>query len=78
MTDIGKEYKILEIAKRDMQALLVEQYDKEVYYPALKALRIKCHDIGHHPASKIHFNGFGGNWQYCTKCKIRLPLTIHE
>lgn len=57
----------IEAARRNEMVRVMGAYDKEVYYPALKALREECEVEGHNEA-KWHDNGLGWGWWYCGKC----------
>ena len=46
-TKIWKEKHQIEKARRDKMQELMGEYDKNVYYPARKALRERCESIGH-------------------------------
>lgn len=48
---------------------LMEEYDRIVYYPALKELQDQCiNDHGGHLKSCWHDNGLGSGWWYCNRC----------
>ena len=47
-TKIWKEKGLIEKARRDKMAVLMYEYDKDVYWPARKALISRCASIGHH------------------------------
>ncbi len=63
----------IERARRDKQHELMEVYDRDVYYPAMKQLREECSKLGH-SGGKFHNNGFGWTWFYCGSCGGRYNI----
>lgn len=56
-------------ARIDKQQELMWAYDKEVYYPALKALRDECGvSKAGHDRRDYSTNGFGWETWRCSKC----------
>ncbi len=66
--EIWSERHAIEKARRAKIAELMEKYDKEVYYPAKKALVARCAEIGHVRSSHYHDNGLGWVFFYCNQC----------
>lgn len=59
----------IESARREKMKEMMDEYDKTVYYPALKALREECVAThGSHSKTTYHDNGFGWEWWYCGRC----------
>lgn len=53
----------------------MEEYDRDVYYPALKALQEECEKSEEgHGNGKYHDNGLGWHWFYCGKCNARYDV----
>jgi len=75
MSDIGNRRWALEKGRRDEHKKVMAEYDRTVYYPALKQLRAECAAEGHGPTTAWHDNGIGWSWNYCTKCQTRLNIT---
>jgi nuclear transport factor 2 (NTF2) superfamily protein len=73
-TDIWMERGLLEKARGDFQEAAMHDYNRDVYYPAMKALRERCAAIGHRPQNKWHDNGLGWMWCYCNQCGKRLDV----
>lgn len=65
---IWHERNALEKERRDKQRDLMKEYDREVYYPSMKALRERCSIIGHRPQAEWHYNGLGWMRKYCNQC----------
>ena len=49
----------------------MEQYDNEVFYPAIKEVQAECAASGHGP-SEVKWNGLGYNWRECLHCGARI------
>lgn len=66
---IWYRYRKLEKERRDMMSKLIDQYDHDIYYPALRSLQKECEESpdGHNKA-RFHDNGLGWTWYYCGKC----------
>lgn len=54
---------------------LMEEYDRDVYYPAMAALIKECNEGEGHSGGNYHDNGFGWSWFYCSKCGGRYDIT---
>ena len=65
----------LEKARGEFQQAAMRDYNKDLFYPAMKALREECAAKGHCPGSKWHDNGIGWRWRYCNQCADRLDIT---
>jgi hypothetical protein len=65
----------LEKARRAYEEEQMRDYDRDEYYPAMKALRQQCAESGHSPQGKWHDNGIGWSWRYCSQCADRLDIT---
>lgn len=52
---------------------LMEEYDKNIYYPLKNALIKEC-ELEGHAGGKFHDNGFGWTWFYCGKCSGRYDI----
>jgi hypothetical protein len=57
----------LDKARMEERERLMEEYDKNVYWPARKALIAECEAKGHQ-RGKFHDNGLGWQWYYCSQC----------
>lgn len=64
---IWKRHRQLMKERGDKMQELMEEYDKTVYYPALKALREECEATGH-VRGNFHDNGLGWCWYWCNQC----------
>lgn len=62
-------------ARRVELAKAMEEYDRDVYYPALEAIRDWCIANGGHIRGKWHNNGLGWSWFYCSRCGGRMEIT---
>lgn len=51
----------------------MEVYDREKFYPVIKALREECAAIGHDAGSAGN-NGFGTSWLDCRHCGARFKI----
>jgi len=54
-------------ARTKKQREAMEEYDRDVYYPAKKKLYALCEARGHKPG-QIHNNGLGWTFVYCSLC----------
>ena len=67
--DPPDSYWEIQDARRKKMNELMEEYDRTVYYPALKEIQEKCvQEHGEHLKSKFHDNGLGWSWWYCGRC----------
>lgn len=73
MSDIWDRRSALEDERRTKMQEAMAEYDKTVYYPAMKALREECKLEGHTFGS-LHNNGLGWTWFYCGKCAGRYNI----
>jgi len=62
-TKIWKEKGLIEKARRDKMRELMGEYDKTVYYPAMKALRERCEKVGH-------------RWQFIDVNPVGYPIFV--
>ena len=65
----------VEKARSEFQEAAMHDYNRDVFYPAMKALRAECSEVGHKPQAKWHVNGIGWSWRYCSQCADRLDIT---
>ncbi|WP_338924643.1 hypothetical protein V0M98_34050 (plasmid) [Pseudomonas silesiensis] len=63
--------KEVEKARRDKMSELMRDYDETVFYPALKAVKAECADVGH-GSKHNHDNGLGWNFITCLDCGAML------
>jgi len=64
--------------RKEMMRMLIGDYDREVYYPAIKALQEECEASEEgHGNGKYHENGLGCHWFYCGKCGGRYKVEQH-
>lgn len=70
---IFERYSELERDRRKKNDELMEQYDKEIYYPQLQALRRSCFQEGHR-GNNFYNTGAGWSWYYCLKCGGRYNI----
>ena len=49
----------------------MEDYDRNVYLPAVQAIQAECAAIGHKPGG-YKTNGIGWNWTECQHCGARV------
>jgi hypothetical protein len=54
--------------RSDFMRAAMEDYDKEVYYPAMDELQQRCEDELGHIAGSWQNNGWGRSWRECTIC----------
>ena len=73
--DICTERLRLDKQRSKYQAAAMHDYNRDVYYPALKSLRARCAEMGHKPQDRWHDNGIGWSWRYCGRCGERLDVT---
>lgn len=71
---IWERYRELERDRRKKNEELMREYDRTVYYPALRQIRQECFQEGHR-GGNFHNNGFGWSWFYCAKCGGRYNIT---
>ena len=75
MSDIANRRWEIDRARNKKMQELMEEYDREVYYPAKKQLMDDCVASGGHRGGKYHDNGFGWSWFYCGGCGGRYDIT---
>lgn len=69
MSDIWTRHRMLEKSRLDRQRELMDEYDRTVYYPQLKALQEECASSPEgHNQGRFHDNGLGWHWWYCSNC----------
>lgn len=74
-TQIWQERLRLSDARREKLHEAMEDYDRDVHLPALKALVERCAaEVGHSSDGRWHDNGLGRSWQQCNLC----GATINE
>lgn len=76
MSEIGDRRRQIDKCRRKKLEELMGEYDKTVYYPAMKQLVEDCEKIGH-SGGKYHDNGLGWHWFYCGKCGGRYDVKKH-
>ena len=64
---IWKRYHKIQKERQVKTTELMEEYDENVYFPALKALQKECETLGH-VRGKYHNNGLGWHWFWCNRC----------
>jgi len=67
-TEIWRQHWDLQRERSEKMREAMKEYDRTVYYPALRALRARCATIGHKANPQIHFGIAGASWQYCNQC----------
>jgi len=75
MSDISKRRWEIDKARNKKMQELMEEYDRDVYYPAKRQLIEDCIADGGHRGGKYHDNGFGWSWFYCGRCGDRYDIT---
>jgi homoaconitase/3-isopropylmalate dehydratase large subunit len=73
MSTVWEDRGRVEAARREFMKHAMGEYDRTVYYPALKEIRERCAKEGH-SGGKFHDNGFGWTWFYCGKCGGRYDI----
>lgn len=68
------DYHQIMAARREEHTRLMKEYDRTVYYPALRDLRMRCVADGGHRNGRPHDNGFGWSWLYCGRCGARYNI----
>jgi hypothetical protein len=72
MSDLFKRNIDIQNARHHKQRELMYEYDKTVYFPALKQLHEDCvKEHGEHAKTKYHDNGWGWEWWYCGRCHAK-------
>lgn len=66
-SEIWKQRHQIDKDRRTKMKEAMDEYDKNIYYPAMKKLIETCEKEGH-SGGKYHDNGFGWSWFYCGKC----------
>ena len=77
MTDTAKIWRRHgEIAKarREKMSAAMQEYDEQVYRPAMAALVKDCAAIGH-KKGRYWSNGLGWHWWHCEYCGTRMDVT---
>ena len=78
MTDsIWQRHRKLMLDRVQKSKSLMEEYDRDVYYPAMLALQKECEEGEGHGDGKYHDNGLGWHWFYCGKCGARYGIEKH-
>ena len=72
-TQIWREHHDIQSARTAKLREAMADYDRDVYRPALKALRERCAALGH-VRGNFHDNGFGWTWFYCNQCGDRMEI----
>jgi len=65
---IWREYLALQKARREKERVVMADYDRDVHYPALKALRERCVAEGGHHWQWTHVGPSGDPWYSCRSC----------
>lgn len=71
MSDIWKRHIRIMKERREKIAELINDYDDEIYLPALKQLREDCSKEGHGDI-ECGNNGYGYYYYYCSRCGARM------
>jgi hypothetical protein len=74
MSDISSRRRAIENARHAKLKEAMDDYDRDVYYPARKQLVEDCLKEGHF-GGRYHDNGLGWSWFYCVKCNGRYDIT---
>lgn len=77
MSNISTRFREIEDDRRKEMQRLMQEYDKTVYYPAIKQLREEC-GIEGHVHGQFHDNGLGWVWWYCKKCGTSFDHVNHN
>lgn len=72
-TQVWRDHGRIMRERMDKNREVMEEYDRTVYRPAMKALRERCERIGH-IRGKFHDNGLGWSWFYCNQCGARMEI----
>jgi hypothetical protein len=67
MSNIWERRTQLQRERHQMMKSLMQEYDNNVYHPAMQALMAECAVQGH-SGGNYHENGLGWSWFYCSKC----------
>lgn len=73
-TELWRQRGEIDRLRREKNREVMEAYDRDVYYPALKKIREECAATGGHSGGKFHDNGFGWSWFYCGVCGARYNM----
>lgn len=73
MSDVWKRRGEIDRARQKKMSELLDEYDRNIYYPAKKQLYRDCYAEGHR-GGNFHDNGFGWHWFYCGKCGGRYGI----
>lgn len=71
MGEIWKRILKVRTDRNDEMRRRIEDYDNDVFYPAIRALQAECATIGHKPGGS-QSNGFGWSWTECQSCGARV------
>lgn len=73
--EIWEEDMRIRQARREKMHAAMEDYDRDVYLPAIKSLQARCaSETGHSSNGRWHDNGLGRSWLRCNLC----GATINE
>jgi hypothetical protein len=72
-TQIWRDKWAIDEARRKKMHEAMDEYDRNVYQPAMKELRGRCASIGH-VRGNFHNNGLGWTWFYCNQCGDRMEI----
>lgn len=62
-----RKRKDVEVARRSFVSAATKDYDSQVFYPALDAIKDECGKEGH-GSQYIHNNGLGWVFMHCSDC----------
>ena len=77
MTEIWRRIREARSRRGDEMRARMEDYDRDVYYPAIKEIQKECAVIGHKPGRSMS-NGIGWNWTECQHCGARVEQCSDE
>ena len=77
MTQIWRMIREVRNMRGDEMRARMEAYDRDVYYPAIKAIQEECAAIGHKAGPPMS-NGIGWNWTECQRCGARVEQWSDE
>lgn len=73
-TELWQQRGELDRQRREKIQAAIKEYDREIYYPALRLIVEKCAATGGHRGGKFHNNGLGWSWFYCSICGTRYDM----
>lgn len=77
-TELWRKRRNLDNERRAFMQEAMKDYDEEVYYPGIDAIKEECErTIGHRPGA-WHDNGWGRNWRECTICHKTVEEEYYE